>query len=179
MYGPRISGTCLLFIPCWVVGTTTLRVTTNSLGAEGVEISIPYSACGKTDPFASGYQRFLCTDCAGTRRSHASQAPDMRCYKAGSSSPSSLHQIVQFHLHNCVQIYFLAPSDIFIAPDPLHRQKQTRNKMCSVYIFLYDCGCCLREGGEVPCAKKGTPFCHGIREHFRRRHGFNCVNHGG
>ncbi|KAJ5096655.1 hypothetical protein N7456_007376 [Penicillium angulare] len=49
--------------------------------------------------------------------------------------------------------------------------------MCSVYIFLYDCGCSVEEGGVVYCAKKGTPSCHGVKEHFRRRQGYNCPKH--
>ncbi|KAJ5948094.1 hypothetical protein N7466_001109 [Penicillium verhagenii] len=51
--------------------------------------------------------------------------------------------------------------------------------MCSVYIFLYDCGCSVQEGGVVACAKKGTPSCHGVKEHFRKRQGYNCPKHGG
>ncbi|KAJ5161841.1 hypothetical protein N7492_007233 [Penicillium capsulatum] len=46
--------------------------------------------------------------------------------------------------------------------------------MCSVYIYLYDCGCPIQEGDIVPCAKKGTPACHGVKEHFRRRDGYKC-----
>lgn len=52
-------------------------------------------------------------------------------------------------------------------------------KMCSVYIFLYDCGCCQREGDVVHCAKVGTPACPGVKELFRRRDGYKCPAHGG
>ena len=51
--------------------------------------------------------------------------------------------------------------------------------MCSVYIYLYDCGCPVQEGDVVPCAKKGTEDCHGVKEHFRRREKYNCPKHGG
>ncbi|KAJ5458439.1 hypothetical protein N7475_009827 [Penicillium sp. IBT 31633x] len=51
--------------------------------------------------------------------------------------------------------------------------------MCSIYIFQYDCGCNCQEDGVVPCAKQGTALCDGVKEQFRRRHGFLCTRHGG
>lgn len=81
-----------------------------------------------------------------------------------------LHPVFEFY-SNSFLTYFISSKKNF----PL----QFYNKMCSVYLLKFDCGCVVQQGDVVHCAARGTASCTGVRQQVRRREGFNCPNHGG
>ncbi|KAJ5247112.1 hypothetical protein N7468_002095 [Penicillium chermesinum] len=88
-----------------------------------------------------------------------------------------LLQTVPLHLHSKSLGY--TPNSLFLFSfcEFSNSVLNSTEKMCSVYIFEYDCGCTVAEGGVIPCAKKGTPECNGVKEYHRRRTGYNCPLH--